>query len=573
MMQAIDTGVVEAKKKQAFAGEFLVLERALVANGALSVENNLPLALSRNAVIVSPFYVMITAGPADWITAASVAQIRQRDISGGGQSRTSVVVDFGMLRTVSGVGLNSIADFEVLQVRQWMGAGFAPVPIVTATIPSGIPFSSSVPPIDATTPKFTTTLGGEVIFPSEVRTDRLQIDLLGQGADEIKSTLLVQLPDPPADLDVRVNGGQPVWRSPGVVAAGAPGWNTGKGGLVHQVDLSAALSALLGDPTADKSAMVDIHIVLAARNPGFLKVDVPDPAARNIRYVAQIAIPSEPLIFASEGAVLLPLKLPAYATSLERISFAATASPPPERVMPPVGPDPAMTDGETPLAEMLLDPTHAACVALPQSAELGELVALRFPFRVEAGGAEMQVLLLDSIADGTPNKPIDGAVTKPVVLASGPDESWTTLALPRPLPLDGASIHALVLVKRGRVRWALAGAAGGSAGQVFTGPPKGPWQPLPPLGELAALRGRVRIVAHAKRGIAVAPFLVRAVGTSGNGQELSPTAKGITADISGPAAGLPVAPSPAKQVDLQVISRVAGSLNLRNVVVTVADGA
>src|SRR5262249_23792621 len=148
---------------------------------------------------------------------------------------------------------------------------------------------------------------------------------------------------------------------------------------------SAALTALLGDPTADKNAMVDLHIVLTARNPGFLKLDLPDQSARHMRYVANVAIPSAPLTFASEGAAVLPLKLPAYATSLERISFTATASPPPERVMPPVGPDPAMTDGETPLAEMLLDPTHAACVALPQSAGFGELVALRFPFRVEPG--------------------------------------------------------------------------------------------------------------------------------------------------------------------------------------------
>src|SRR5262252_8539352 len=109
---------------QTFGHAFLEALRPLVANGALSVDRTL--TLPRNGVIDPPFVVTITAGPADWSTAASVGQLRQHDISGGGQTRTSVIVDLGVMRTISGVGLTTTAKFQVLRVTQWMGTGFAP---------------------------------------------------------------------------------------------------------------------------------------------------------------------------------------------------------------------------------------------------------------------------------------------------------------------------------------------------------------------------------------------------------------------------------------------------------------
>src|SRR6266446_6393944 len=111
-----------------FARDYLVLERALTVNGALSVDCTLP--LSRNAVVESPFLVTVSAGPADWATIVGVAHFRQRDISGTTQSRTSVVIDFGVLRTVGGVGLTDDRTLQVLQVRPWAGTGFAPRAIV-----------------------------------------------------------------------------------------------------------------------------------------------------------------------------------------------------------------------------------------------------------------------------------------------------------------------------------------------------------------------------------------------------------------------------------------------------------
>jgi len=62
---AQQTGISAKQNARSFEQRTMyIIERPLVANGALSVENQLPLALSRNAVIASPFAVTITAGPA-----------------------------------------------------------------------------------------------------------------------------------------------------------------------------------------------------------------------------------------------------------------------------------------------------------------------------------------------------------------------------------------------------------------------------------------------------------------------------------------------------------------------------
>jgi hypothetical protein len=483
----------------------------------------------------------------------------------------------------------------VLQVKQWAGTAFAPRPAVSG-VGDG-EFSTLT--IDGSTAKLDTTLGAEIPFPSEIKTDRLQIDLIGKGDDQqLGSTLLVQLPDLPADLDLKINGGAPVWsapgavvaREPGAVAAGAPGavpaappgattaavpgWTTAPDGLLQQKsDIAAALSAMLGDPSADKSNTLDLHVVLVARNPGALELNLPDPAAWRIRYVANVALPSDTLTFAAEGALPIPLKLPDYAARLERVSFTAIGNLPPERVIPPVGPDAAIVPGGTgPLAELLLDHTHSACVAIPQAGGFHEITALRFPLRVEQGGAEMHVALVAADTDGRPGVPIQGATSKPVTLDASGDESWTTFTLARPFSIDHTALYyAKTVLRRGRVRWALTGSPTPSAGQVFTGPPAGPWQPLPRLGELAALRGRVRVVGHAPRELPLAPILVAINGAGGSGSEITPVQKGVAVQLSETQAGLPAAPDASHSVSLVITSRVAGSITLRDVVVTVAQ--
>jgi len=526
----------------------------LTANGASSVEQLLQ--LPGNALVLPPFTVTVRAGRADWTRCRDVGQVRQQGNAGGG---TSVVVDFGVLRTVAGVGLTDTSKYKVQQVLSWTGTAFA------ADKPL---FHSADGSFDAA-----------VVLPSQIRTERLQIDLLGKADDAtLGDSLLVQLPDLPADLELRINGGAPVWTAPGPAAAGTRGWQapaTATGLPFQTVDLSAAITALLDDPTAPITPAVDLHLVLSARVPGALQLDLPAESERRFRYRTQVALPpgADSLSFAAEGLQSVPLPLPDWVQAIEQVELTLAAKLPPERTVPPLGPDvqPVAAGSPVPLAEMALDPERAAAVALPAFAPhryvLGELVAVRLPLRAEAAGAEVRVLLLAG-DNGQPGDPLPGAVSKPVELAPADPaalDPWSTFTFPRPIPLDSTQPAQLpfvaLLVTRGRVRWAFTNDA--TAGAVFFGPPDGPWQPLPGLADLSDLRGRLRLVGHAPSGQPIAPLEVGLAGL-GARQPVTPTPKGVTVTVGAAGSGIAVPPPAA----LEVLSLTAGTVTLRDVVVT-----
>lgn len=554
----------------------------LVVNGASSVEQ--VLSLPRNAVVASPFTVTIQAGGAQWTRGKDVARLRQQDVSseaavdaGRVQQRTSLVLDFGMLRTVSAVAVKDALTLQVLQVKPWTGMGFADTPIFST---SGTP--SRILP---STGKLTGASRAVVTLPSEVRTERLQIDLIGGGTDAVLGeSVLVQLPEVPADLELRINGGPPVWTASGPVTLGVGAWTAGEGGLLKQTpDISQALTALLGDPTADKSSLLEMHLVLSARVPGALALDLPPEGARTIRYIRQVTqdFPDgkRELTFREEGLIPVPLQLPDWAKDVEQVTFTLAATLPAERVIPPVGPAPetvTVAGGEKPLAELVLDPDRAACVALTKAYDLVELTGVRLPLRAEPGGAEVSVLLLSPDGQGNPGPPVDGGASRPVTLEAptGSEESWRTFSFAGPVPLvDARMPFVAVIVGRGRVAWALTKVPSAAtdvpgAGEVWCGPPAGPWQRLPAMGVLDRMRGRVRMVGHAGREKAVAPLQIHLKDATGEPEKLTPTPKGIGGTIRPPP---PFAVGPNHTVDLQMVSLVAGTVTLRDVLATVTD--
>ncbi|HEX4964772.1 MAG TPA: hypothetical protein VF173_28425 [Thermoanaerobaculia bacterium] len=515
----------------------------LTASGVSSVELAPPLRLPRNAVVTEGFKVTVRAGRAEWAIAKSVGQLRQQG--------ASMVVDFGVLRTVAGVGVLDASKIQIVGVRQWMGTAFADSPVAGST--QG---------------------GPAVLFASQIRTERLQIDLA--STNEASDALLLQLPDLPADLELRINGGAPVWTAPGPVIAGSRGWSAaGASGLAsQQVDLAAALNAVLADPTADIATGVDLHVVLAARVPGALAIDPPENAGEGVLYLAQVTLPpgAEQVSFSEEGlkAVPLPLPLPPWVQSVETVKLTLAAKLPPERAVPPLGPDaePVAAGSSMPLAEMALDPERAAVVAFPaldpQRYALGELVAVRLPLRAGAGGAEVRVLLLAG-GGGQPGAALPGAVSKPVELsAASPADGdvWSTFAFPQAIPLDPAQPpFVAILVTRGQVRWAFTGDA--VAGEVRFGSPDGPWQRLP--GTIPVQGGRIRLVGHAPAGQPVAPLEVGLAGGAAR-VPVTPVPKGVTVEVAGPVA-VPVDAQPPA-VTLEVVGLTAGTVTLSGVVVT-----
>ncbi|MCP6726403.1 hypothetical protein NL526_30560, partial [Klebsiella pneumoniae] len=72
---------------------------------------------------------------------------------------------------------------------------------------------------------------------------------------------------------------------------------------------------------------------------------------------------------------------------------------PPERTLPPVGP---VRDD---LADLILDPDHAAAVRLTDQT-LAELTALRLQLTALDDGAEASVVLVSPATDGGPGDPL-----------------------------------------------------------------------------------------------------------------------------------------------------------------------
>jgi hypothetical protein len=540
----------------------------LVVNGGSSVAETVSLA--RNAVVLAPFLVTVRAGRAQWSRSGDVARIRTVDTSGNGQTRTSLVVDFGMLRTVNAVAVLNSLTRQVLQVKVWTGMGFADPPLLNADVPSKITSSTSV---------LTGFADAVVPFPSEVKTERLQIDLVGGGDEQaLGQEVLVQLPDDPADLELRINDGPPVWTAPGAAVADVAGWQAAEGGLVQQqIDLSQALTALLGDPAADLSQTLELRLVLSARVPGALALELPAEGARTIRHITQVTqgFPdgARELQFPAEGQIPVSLPLPPWAKRVDEVRLSVSANLPPERVLPPLGPAAetiAGAGGSVPFAELVLDPDHAACLTLSPDTDLVELSALRLPIRVGQGGAEVRILLMSPDAAGEPGTALDPGASEPVSLeeTAGGGEVWTTFTFPQPVTLDaGAPPFAAILVTRGGVRLGLGRVPDGSGqvpgtGEIWLGPPAGPWQRLPAVSVLAGMRGRFRMVGKAGRDKPVAPVHLALQGASDEETLVVPTAKGVEATIR-PSASLAVGSESA--VTLEAVSLVAGAVTVRGV--------
>jgi hypothetical protein len=311
--------------------------------------------------------------------------------------------------------------------------------------------------------------------------------------------------------------------------------------------------------------------------PGALDLELPAEASWKVKYITQVTqgFPdgARELQFPEEGLVPVSLPLPPWAKAVDEVRLTVAANLPPERVIPPLGPAAEMTTAggaDLPFAELVLDPDHAACVALTPDTDLVELSAVRLPIRVAPGGAEVRVLLMNPDAAGEPSTPLDTGASQPMSLeeSSGGGETWTTFKFPQPVVLGDTPLPlAAILVTRGTVRMALAripagGGAVQGAGEVWLGPPAGPWQRLPAVGVLDGMRERIRMVGKASHDKPVAPVRLTLRGMTGDQALVVPTPKGVDATIH-PSSSLAVGGDGTATLD--VVSLVGGAVTVRGV--------
>lgn len=554
MVQAQPGGQLAASAQAvAFAESLLVVQAfpRVVRDGVTTA--GLEVELPQNA-LVERYEVTVRAERARATPVREVAEVRSNQAVSGSASdlTSSVVIDFGAMQTVAGVaapiGVGMTSAFA------WVGTGFSPfaIPLASAAVVG---------------------VGGQLLqFKSEIRTERLLVELSAAAAlSTLAEGLAVFLPEPPSDLEIRIDGGPPVWTQLGPVHAPE-----------QVVDLGPQLAALTGDPTA--TATRSFALTLKSRVPGVLALEQ-RPAGIVVRRIFRAPFEGDRqkrLSFDAEGAVTVALDLPPPAAGASRaiseLRLLATGNLPSVRVVPPLGPDPAPGPDAPVLVDLVLDANRAAIVRLPPESGVALLEAVRLPLVVSAGGGEGRVVLWRGEA-GLPVEPLPDGASEPVGLegeTGGGGERWVTCPFPRAVALDPeAAVEALpwaaLIVSRGEVTWSLARAGGSGVHEAQTvrrGPPSGPWKPLPqPFGAAAAapgspfpgLRGRIRLRGRAPEDVPLAPLQIGLAERPEQTVAVTPTQRGVRAVLK---LEPPLATDTAT---LRVVSHVEGTVTVAEI--------
>jgi hypothetical protein len=314
-----------------------------------------------------------------------------------------------------------------------------------------------------------------------------------------------------------------------------------------------------------------------------------------VSYVRRVAFGSDTsknLVFPEEGLQEIPLDSfptqelpldsngvrvpPNAAAQIQQIHFTVLGNLPPERVLPPIGPDDAK------LADLIVNPGRATMVRLPAGTGLQELTAIRLPLLAGSGGAEARVVLWQSAKGAAlpaePDSAVPQGTSDPAQLSESQNESWVTFSFKRAVPLDDAhtTYWAALVVSRGQITWPMKANAEtkdpSDVCELRSGAPAGPWLQLPspfrnsagsPQRSFARCRGRVRMVGHPPKDAPIAPmFAVLAVKdapimpVSKTDVQVTPTQKG--SDVILKSSLL------LHNARLRLISQVAGTVTIQN---------
>jgi hypothetical protein len=470
----------------------------------------LPLDSVPAGALVRSAIVTITAQAPGNARIGSVAEVRAATGSFDDPT-TSVIVDFGAMRTVGAIQSPVAID----TIQPWMGTQFG----------------EEIGP--------ESRLGATLRTFPEIQAERL---LLGFGestsAAEIAGSAdaSVLIPTPPTDLELLVAGTRALFR-PGPARA-----NTDADGYVEEVDVTAAVQA------AVDAGVLPVVVTLRAAVPGVLGVSAtldfldtfvvafPDGIARVVEAPA-------------EGVSHLAIPLPSEAVDWEiaELQLTVTARVSPERVSPSVGP---ALSGE---AELVIEGDRAIVVGLPEDrlATLATLTAIRLPVRVGADGAELAGAVLED-AGGLPGAPAPRGQLGPVTLEPGgsvAEPRWITLPFAEPWPLvPGDRVWVELQLVRGQVVWPLAEPATLPSGDapLRRRTPSGSFRVLSSAQGVATTSGAVRVVGEPppnaplsalEAQIEGAPEIVAFTPTADGVRVAIRVADGVTAATPGAFAG------------------------------------
>jgi len=501
MVQAFSFGVEQAflQGGQLFIANDIALARGrqviqvVAEDSVTSVEQTLDGGLA--GAIVQEVVAVVAAQAPGTTTIGSIAQVRA---ASGDPSAASdgLVVDFQGLRTVSRVS----APETITDVRAWVGTQFDTR-------------SSLVSDGASTVQEFT-----------EVLTERLLVTF-DEDVDpaELAEDGAVTVPTPPADLEVTVNGVR-AWFAAGPARPNAEDAE-GEAEFRTEVDITAAVQAAVA------AGAVPIALALRSSVPGRLGL------AARLDYLKThaVAFPeglARVLDAEAEGELELALPLPAAASewSIHAVELTATATLPPVRVLPAVGP---ALSAE---AELVLDPDRAVVVCLPtaRTGLLETLTALRLPLAVGPEGGELGGTL-HADADGIPGDPLGQGQLGPVPLEPGDGAAlgWVSLPLAQPYALTpGETLWVALQMARGSAVWPLAvpDLAPGAVATLRRRTPNGLFRPLSTAAGVATSAGALRVAGEPPANAPVHALEARVAGTSER-VGFTPTADGVTVSL------------------------------------------
>jgi hypothetical protein len=401
-------------------GELFVSNRDLAEE---AIQNRKPSAKSALNKSVAALDLPLADVPAEALVRQAVVTMRARapgatgirDVAqvrvaaGDADESTQLVVDFGAMRTVAGIS----APTGITMVQPWLGTQFG----------------------DPVEP-----LGGDSTaartFP-EVQAERLLVTLGRALTPDQLAGGSVTLPTPPPDLELQVNGVRTVFR-PGPASPAA-----------EEVDVTAAVQA------AVDAGAVPVVLTLRAAVPGVLELDAsldflptqavvfPDGVARVLETDAE-----------GDVRLALPLAGDTSAWNVHEVQMTVSGRPGPERVLPPVDPEPS---GK---AELVLDADRSVVAGLPPGrvAQLESLSALRLAVAAGPDGAELAGTLLADAAGG-PGEALPDGQLGPVTVppGDGATPAWVTLPLAAERPLvPGVPVWVALQLARGQVVWPVA---------------------------------------------------------------------------------------------------------------------
>jgi hypothetical protein len=374
---------------------------------------------------VTTAVVRITAAAPGMTNVGGIADVRAA--AGDIEATNDIIIDFGVLRSVSGV--QAPTGMGIFGVTPWIGTMFD----------GGTFFEGPRNSIDFT----------------EIQTERLLLQLDDEiTPDAFASGGFVRTSTPPADLELLVAGTR-VSLHQGPAPAG----------FSEDVDVTAAVQTAVAGGTAGGDGNVHVGVALHARVPGALGLSI----VGDIRFLRTVAVdfpgPTTAARFAEEGAqdVVVPLPAGSETWTIHRVVAALAAEDPgPQRVLPPVGP------ASSTQAELVLDPDRRLVARLP-SGPLGRFASIagvRLSLIVDQGGIEVGGALLAGSVD-EPGEAIPDATFTPVAATATTSPTWVTIALPQPIepPPDTTALWASFAVSRGKATLGLADAAAVPAGE------------------------------------------------------------------------------------------------------------